>query len=434
MNKKILSLAIPSIISNISIPLIGMVDLALVGHLESIQYIGAIALGSMIFNFIYWGFGFLRMGTTGITAKAYGARNLKDASLTLARSFLIGIIGGLLVILLQKPIGLLSFYLLNGSEDVEQIAKQYFYIRIWAAPATLGLYSLTGWFIGMQNTRFPMIITISVNLLNVIFSMFFVLKLGMKSDGVALGTVLAQYSGFILGIFLYLNYYKKLNKYFNFSELIDSKAIKNFFNVNKDIFIRTLFLIFVFTFFTAESANIGDDILAINTLLLQYFMFFSYLIDGFAYAAEALTGKYIGSQSSKNLKLIIRKLFFWGAITSIPFSLTYLAGGKVILSLLTNNQELIKLSSEYMFWIALIPIITFPAFLLDGIFIGATASKGMRNTMIMSTTIFYLPVYYTLNSHLGNHALWLALMTFMISRGLLMFLRIKKDIYSQITG
>jgi MATE family multidrug resistance protein len=432
MNKKILHLAIPSIISNISIPLIGMVDLALVGHLENLQYIGAISLGGMIFNFIYWGFGFLRMGTTGITAQSYGSKNLKEAGLTLARSFLIGISGGFLLILLQKPIGILSFYLLNGSEEVEQLAKQYFYIRIWAAPATLGLYSLTGWFIGMQNTRFPMIITVSVNLLNVVFSVFFVLKLDMKSEGVALGTVLAQLTGLLIGLFLYFKYYKKLNKYIHFSSLFDKEAINKFFHVNKDIFIRTLFLIFTFTFFTAESARAGNDILAINTLLLQYFMFFSYLIDGFAYAAEALTGKYIGSGSLKELRINIRLLFKWGILTSIPFSLTYLAGGKAILSLLTNNQELIQMSLPYMFWVALVPVITFPAFLLDGIFIGATASKGMRNTMIISTVIFYLPVYYILKPQLGNHALWLALMTFMISRGLFMYLRMKKDVYEQI--
>lgn len=433
MNKKILHLAIPSIISNISIPLIGMVDLALVGHLENLQYIGAISLGGMIFNFIYWGFGFLRMGTTGITAQAYGSRNLKESGLTLARSFLIGVSGGFLILLLQKPIGLLSFYLLNGSEEVEHLAKQYFYIRIWAAPATLGLYSLTGWFIGMQNTRSPMIITVSVNLLNVVFSIFFVLKLDMKSEGVALGTVLAQFAGLIIGLFLYFKYYRKLNKYIHFSALFDKKALNRFFHVNKDIFLRTLFLIFTFTFFTAESAHTGDDILAVNTLLLQYFMFFSYLIDGFAYAAEALTGKYIGAGSLKNLKSNIRLLFIWGALISIPFSLTYLAGGKAILGLLTNNQELIQMSSPYMFWVALVPVITFPAFILDGIFIGATASKGMRKTMIISTVLFYLPIYYLLKPSLENHALWLALMTFMISRGLFMLLRMKKDVFALIS-
>lgn len=432
MNRKILGLAIPSIISNISIPLLGMVDLALVGHLENIEYIGAVAIGSMIFNFIYWGFSFLRMGTTGLTAQAYGSRNLTESILTLSRSIFIGLGGALFILILQKPIELLSFSVLHSSENVEIFARQYFYIRIWAAPATLGLYSLTGWFIGMQNTRFPMIITIFINVLNILFSLYFVLVLEMKSDGVALGTVIAQYAGLGLSFILYHRYYGRLNKYWSFEQMLNSNALKKFFSINKDIFLRTIFLVFAFAFFTAESANMGDEILAINTLLLQYFMFFSYLIDGFAYAAEALTGKYIGAQAPGKLKQNIKTLFIWGTVTCIPFSLSYLLGGEFILGLLTNNQELIDLSSEYLFWIALVPIITFPAFILDGIFIGATASAGMRNSMIISILVFYLPVYYLLKVPLGNHSLWLAFMTFMMSRGILLFIRLKKDIFGRL--
>ncbi len=432
MNQRIMKLAIPSIISNISIPLLGMVDLALVGHLEDIRYIGAVALGTMIFNFIYWGFGFLRMGTSGFTAQAYGSRDLKESTLILSRSVLVGLTGGLLMIFLQKPIGLLSFLMVQGSEKVEFLAQQYFYIRIWAAPATIGLYSLTGWFIGMQNTRFPMIITVFVNVLNLGFNFLFVLAFDMKSDGVALGTVLAQYSGLILGIFLYWKYYRKLNKHWSWEGMMDRSAFIKFLRVNKDILIRTMFLIFAFSFFTAVSAKAGDNFLAINTLLLQYFMFFSYLIDGFAYAAEALVGRFMGSGNPAQLKKTIRLLFLWGGLTSIPFSLTYIAGGRAILGLLTNNQELIALSGEYMIYIYLIPIITFPAFLLDGIYIGATASAGMRNTMAVSTLVFYLPVYYLLVGPLGNHGLWLAFMSYMISRGVLMALRLKKEVYAGI--
>ncbi len=432
MNRKILQLAIPSIISNISIPLLGMVDLALVGHLEGIEYIGALALGTMIFNFIYWGFGFLRMGTTGLTSQAYGSRNLKESILILSRSLLIGALGAMFILLLQKPIAMLSFHFLEGSEDVEKLALEYFYIRIWAAPATLGLYSIMGWFIGMQNTRFPMIITIFVNLLNLGFNLFFVFQLGMKADGVALGTVIAQYGGLLLSFILYWKYYRKLNRHWAYRNMIDGKALKKFFSLNKDIFIRTLFLIFAFSFFTAKSASMGNEFLAINTLLLQYFMFFSYLIDGFAYAAEALTGKYIGAKDTVRLKQTIVRLFVWGAVSSIPFSLSYLAGGRFILGLLTNNSGLIDSAMPYMFWVALVPLITFPAFLFDGIFIGATASAGMRNTMIISTLVFYLPVYYLLRDPLGNHGLWLAFMCFMLGRGLLMWMRMKKDVYGRL--
>ncbi|MEA1898760.1 MAG: MATE family efflux transporter [Bacteroidota bacterium] len=430
MNRKILRLAIPSIISNISIPLLGMVDLALVGHLEGIEYIGGLALGTMIFNFIYWGFGFLRMGTTGLTSQAYGSRNLRESILILSRSLLIGGMGGLFILLLQKPIAMISFYFLEGSEEVEILAREYFYIRIWAAPATLGLYSIMGWFIGMQNTRFPMIITIFVNLLNLGFNLFFVFYMGMKSDGVALGTVLAQYGGLLLSFILYWKYYRKLNRHWSYPKMIDARALKKFFSLNKDIFIRTLFLIFAFSFFTAKSATMGNEILAINTLLLQYFMFFSYLIDGFAYAAEALSGKYIGARDTVRLKQTIVRLFVWGALISIPFSLSYFAGGKFILGLLTNNHDLIESALPYLFWVALVPVITFPAFLFDGIFIGATASTGMRNSMIIATLLFYLPVYYLLKNSLGNHGLWLAFMCFMIGRGVLMWMRLKKEVLS----
>lgn len=431
MNKRILKLAIPSVISNISIPLLGMVDLGLVGHLKDIRYIGAVALGTMIFNFIYWGFGFLRMGTSGFTAQSYGARNLTGSVLTLSRSLLLGLAGAFLILVLQKPIALISFSLLHGSPAVETEAMRYFYIRVWAAPATIALYSFTGWFIGMQNTRFPMIITVVVNGLNVLFSLFFVLHLDMNSDGVALGTVLAQYSGLLLSIFLYQKYYGRLNKRWSFGKMADKKAVKEFLFINKDIFIRTLFLIFAFSYFTAESARMGDQILAINTLLLQYFMFFSYLIDGFAYAAEALTGKYVGSGSLFNLKKSVRILFLWGMGLSIPFTLTYLGGSHFILRLLTNNATLIQQASPFLLWIALVPLVSFPAFLFDGIFIGATASKGMRNSMILATVVFYLPVYYLLRSHFGNHALWFAFILFLISRGVLLSGRLKKEVYSK---
>jgi len=234
MNKRILKLAIPSVISNISIPLLGMVDLGLVGHLSDIRYIGAVSLGTMIFNFIYWGFGFLRMGTSGFTAQAYGARNLTESVLTLSRSLLFGLAGAFLILAFQKPIALISFSLLHGSPDVEAEAMRYFYIRVWAAPATIALYSFTGWFIGMQNTRFPMIITIVVNALNVVFSVFFVMRLGMHADGVALGTVLAQYCGLLLSIFLYQKYYRRINKRWSLAGMLNKKAIKEFVFINKD--------------------------------------------------------------------------------------------------------------------------------------------------------------------------------------------------------
>ncbi|RLD60036.1 MAG: MATE family efflux transporter, partial [Bacteroidetes bacterium] len=269
MNKKILNLAIPNIISNITIPLLGMVDLSVLGHLDSEIYIGAIAIGGMIFNFLYWGFSFLRMSTSGFTAQSYGRKNFKESAILLSRALLVALVGSVFLIALQKPIGLFSFFIINGSKEVEALASQYYYIRIYAAPATLSLYALIGWFVGMQNTKTPMIIAIVINVVNIALDLIFVFAFNMKSDGVALGTVIAQYSGLFIALVLFYKYYKRFIKYWNYRAMIKLSEIKKFFIVNKDIFIRTLCLIIVFSFFTTESANTNNSILAVNTLLLQ---------------------------------------------------------------------------------------------------------------------------------------------------------------------
>jgi len=431
VNKKILNLAVPNIISNMTIPLVGMVDLAVLGHLESEVYIGAIAVGGLIFNVLYWGFGFLRMGTSGFTAQAYGERNLAEVMNLLGRAMIVAMIGAFLLIVLQKPIDWISFNLIKGSEEVEVLAREYFSIRIFAAPATIGLYALTGWFIGMQNTRFPMIIAILVNLLNVGFNLFFIYGLGMKSDGVAWGTLLAQYLGFLTGIWLFIKYYGRLWRYWSIKAVARLSALRRFFLVNSDIFIRTLCLIFVFTFFTSQSAANNDTILAVNTILLQFFMLFSFVADGFAYAAEALVGRFIGARNRKSLRKVIRLLFLWGMYIAIPFTLVYAFLGDQILGLLTNNPTIIEASRPYMVWILFVPLAGFPSFIWDGIYIGATASVGMRNTMIIATILVFVPVYFLTRSPLANHGLWLALILFLVARGLGQTLLAKKHIYTR---
>jgi MATE family multidrug resistance protein len=416
LNKKILNIAIPNIISNITIPLLGIVDLALVGHLDSKVYIGAIAIGSMIFNFIYWGFSFLRMGTSGFTAQSYGKKNFKESFFILYRALFVGIIGALFLLILQKPIGLLSFYILDGSSEVEFFARQYFYIRIWAAPATIAIYSISGWFIGMQNAKIPMVIAIVINILNITFNLFFVKILGMKSDGVALGTVLAQYSGLIVGILFLTKHSKRLKIYLIIKDILQAKALKKFFNVNKDIFIRTMSLVLALSFFTAKSAKSGDTLLAANTLLLQFFTIYAYIVDGFAFAGEALAGRYYGAQDKVKLIKVTKLLFYWGLILAMIFTIVYYFGGNLLLSVLTNNVEVIQNIQPYLFWIYLIPILTFGAFIWDGIFIGVTASSGMRNAMLISTFLIFLPSYFILNHFFGNHGLWAAFMLFMIAR------------------
>jgi len=429
MNRKILKLAVPNIVTNITVPLLSIVDLSLMGHLESADYISAVALGGIIFSFIYAIFSFLRMGTTGFTAQAFGRKDNKEIRLIFNRAILVSISGGILMILLQKPVALLSFYLVDGSLHVEQLAAQYFHIRIFAAPATLGLLSLTGWFLGRQNARIPMILAILINILNILFNLLFVMVLDMKSDGVAYGTLIAQYAGFTVGIIFVLR--SEGRKIFNnnLKEILDLQAMKKFFVVNRDILIRTVCLIFTFSFFTAQSAKVSDDILAVNTILLQYFMIFSYLIDGFAYAAESLVGKYVGANDTSQLKHSIKLLFKWGLLISIPFTLVYLFAGDYMLLILTNNLDIINQTSPYLFWMALIPLTTFVAFIWDGIYVGATASVQMRNVMLISTLLIFLPSYYLLVGALGNNGLWLALIFFMIGRGLLMTLFARRAIF-----
>lgn len=439
MNKRILALSLPNIVSNITVPLLGIVDLSLMGHLGTDDYIGAIALGTMIFNFIYWGFGFLRMGTTGFTAQEYGRRDLREAAAVFSRAILLSVLSGVFLILLQPFIAWMGFALVKGEPAVEMLAREYFYIRIWAAPATLSLYVFSGWFIGMQNARFPMFIAIMVNVLNIAFNLLFVKVFDMKVSGVALGTVLAQYAGLILSVFLLFKYYKKLFRHLKWKVVMQLHAFKKFMLVNKDIFIRTLCLIFVFSFFTAKSAQadtlLQEDktILAVNTLLMQFFMFFSYLIDGFAYAAEALTGKYVGSKNKGSLLKAVKILFIWGSGIALFFTLVYGVFGKNLLYLLTDNQEVIENSKPYIFWIVLVPVISFAAFLWDGIFVGATASVAMRNSMLMATVIFFFPVFYLLQNDMGNHSIWLAFLFFMAARGISLSLMAKKSIFGRIS-
>ncbi len=418
MNRRILNLAIPNIISNITVPLLGMVDLALMGHLENKVFIGAVALGSMIFNFIYWGFGFLRMSTSGFVAQAFGQRRLIRVMVNLVRPLIVALLTGAGLIILQHPIAALGFWVVDSSAEVEHYARQYFHIRIYAAPATIALYAFTGWFIGMQNTRLPMLIAISVNVFNVLLSLFFVKGLGMAAEGVALGTVIAQYLGLLLAAMLLKRYYGRFFVYFQRKYLWRRAEMLRFFNVNRDIFIRTLCLIVALSFFTIQSASKGDTILAVNSLLLQYFMFFSYLIDGYAHAAEALTGRYIGAANRSALMKSTKLLFAWGLGIAIGFTLLYAFGGESILRLLTNNQEILVAAKPYLYWTAIIPLISFSAFIWDGIYIGATASAAMRNSMLISTLVIYFPVYYLTLPYFDNNALWLALMLFLLSRGI----------------
>ena len=416
-DRQILHIALPSIVSNITVPLLGLIDVSIVGHLGAASYIGAIAVGGMLFNMIYWLFGFLRMGTGGLTAQAYGRHDLQEATRILLRSLSISLLLALALLILQFPIRSLAFIFMDTSEEVEKLATLYFHICIWGAPATLGLYGFTGWYIGMQNSRFPMFIALTQNIVNIAASLFFVFSLGMKVEGVALGTLVALYAGLGMACLLWLVYYRPLRKYLHQKGLFDRTEMKRFFQVNRDIFFRTLCLIAVTVFFTSTGAAYGDVVLAVNALLMQLFTLFSYFMDGFAYAGEALSGKYIGARNHKALTLTVKHLFKWGISLSLLFTLLYGLGGKGFLNLLTDDATVIAASGEYIYWVLAIPLAGFSAFLLDGICIGATATRLMLRAMWIASASFFL-LYYSLHDTLGNHALWMAFIVYLSLRGI----------------
>ncbi len=418
IDRQIFRLAIPNILGNLSVPLLSSVDTALVGHLPSPVYIGAVALGGMIFNFIYWGFGFLRMGTTGLTAQAFGEKNTHETHILLQRAVLIAFLTGFALILLQGPIAYVSFWLIHGSPQIEQLAKEYFFIRIFAAPATLGLYAIHGWFLGMQNARFPLIVTIAVNVLNIIFDFLFVLVFKMNSDGVALGTVLAQYLGLLLTLVLLSKYYRTYLKPLPVKTLLALKPMRRFIAVNTDIFIRTLSLIFAFSFFTAQSAGLGEIPLAANSILIQFWMFFSYAIDGFAFAAESLVGKFVGSGEQKHLVLSVRRIFLFGILSGVMFSVVYLLLRNLLPVLFTNDAAVLQTIARLIPWTILAPLVASVCYIWDGIFIGATATRGLRNAMVVSTFVIYLPAHYLFLSLWQIQGMWAALLLFMLARGL----------------
>lgn len=416
-NREILQIALPSIVSNITVPLLGLIDVTIVGHLGAASYIGAIAVGGMLFNIIYWIFGFLRMGTGGMTSQAYGRGDEAEMMRLLTRSTGVGMLIALTLIVLQYPIERTAFSLIETTPEVESLAATYFRICIWGAPAVLGLYSFSGWFIGMQNSRYPMFIAITQNIVNILMSLVLVYGLEMKIEGVAIGTLVAQYAGWLMAIGLWMHHYKHLRPYAELRSLTDKGAMRRFFQVNRDIFLRTLCLVSVTVFFTSAGAAQGEVILAVNTLLMQLFTLFSYIMDGFAYAGEALAGKHIGADNRPALRTMVRQLFVWGIALAVVFTLIYGIGGEGFLSLLTNEESVITASSTYFYWVLAIPLAGFAAFLYDGIFIGATATGLMLRAMFVASVAFFL-IYFGCREAMGNHALWLAFITYLSLRGI----------------
>lgn len=415
-DRQILQIAMPSIVSNITVPLLGMIDVAIVGHMGSPVYIGAVAVGSMIFNLVYWLFGFLRMGSSGMTSQALGRRDLTEVMRLLVRSVSIALTIALLLLVLQVPMKWAAFALIGPTDDVAPFASTYFNIVIWGAPASLALFSLMGWYIGMQNTRIPMFISIMQNIVNILASLTLVYGFGMKIEGVALGTVIAQYAGFIVALGLLTRYYGRLFQYFSKDRLFSD--IRVFFNVNRDIFLRTLCLVAVNLYFTSAGARQGAVILSVNTVMMQLYLFFSYFMDGFAYAGEALGGRTYGARNGVAFRETLNRLWLWMLIVTTAYTLLYIGGGKWIVSILTDEPQVIEASSDYLWWTWLIPAAGCVAFIWDGVFIGLTATRGMLVSSFVSALCFFV-VYLLTEPFLGNHGLWLSLVIYLSMRGVL---------------
>ena len=416
-NKEILKIALPSIVSNITVPLLGLVDVTIVGHLGAAAYIGAIAVGGMMFNVTYWIFGFLRMGTSGMTSQALGRRDFREVTRLLARSLGIAFAVAAALILLQKPLLAAALAIMQPTEEVARLTAIYFNTLIYGAPAMLGLFSLSGWFIGMQNSRSPMAVAIVQNVVNICASTFLVFGCGMKVEGVALGTLTAQYAGFIMAAALYWKHYRRLRTYFSWQGVWRRDDMRRFFSVNRDIFLRTLCMVSVMLFFTSAGSWQGEVVLAVNTLLMQFYLLFSYVMDGFAYAGEALSGRYFGARNAAALRDTVRHLFRWGFAMAAAFTLVYGLGGDAFLSLLTDEPSVVAASHTYYYWALAIPLAGMAAFVWDGVFIGCTMTRGMLVSMALAAATFFI-LYYALRGSLANHGLWIAFIAYMAVRGL----------------
>ena len=407
-------LAGPIILANLSVPLLGAVDTAVMGHLPDPAYLGGVAVGAVVFQFIYWGFGFLRMGTTGLVAQAFGADDQAEISAILSRSLLIAVGAGLALWVLQIPIFAVARTLFDASPEVERFAHDYFRIRIWSAPATLANYCLIGWFIGMRNTRAALMLQLWMNGLNIILSLTFVVGMGWGVEGVAAATAIAEYAAVALALYLWR---AKSGIAVGFASVFDAARLKRLFEVNFDIFIRTLCLIATFALFTREGASTGDTLLAANAVLMQFQHFLSFGLDGFAHAAEAMVGGAVGARDKTAFRKSVRITGQWALIVAGGYTIVYALAAPFLIAALTDIPDVRASAREYFIWLAVSPIVSVWSFMLDGIFIGATRTRDMRNAMMASFVVF-LVAMTVLQPLYGNNGLWAALMIFMVARAI----------------
>ena len=419
------------ILSNVSVPLLGLVDTGVVGHLDSEVYIGAVAIGGTIFSFLYMGMNFLRMGTTGIAAQRFGAQDNDGLRVSLGQAIIVALLIAATVMILQWPVAQLAMYLLGAEGALQANSLEYFYIRIWSAPGTLANFVMIGWFLGLQNARVPLLIFLTINLTNIALDLLFVIVLGMKVDGVALASVIAEYSGLAVALFFASRELKRYSGHWPIAKLVRIREYAAFFSVNANLFIRTMALMFTIAFVTAQSTRMGSLILAANAILQQFQNLTAFGLDGFAHAAEALVGKAIGQERRDVLEKSVKLCLKWSLIFAVAFSLFYFAAGPLLINIVTDLPDVRETTMRYLPWMIISPLVSVWSFLYDGVYVGATRAREMRNIMVFSAVAIFLPAWYLLQP-LGNDGLWLAFMLFLASRGIGMHFGYRKTVLAGI--
>ena len=428
MNKTVLKLAIPSIFANITVPLVGMADTAIAGRLGDATVLGGIAIASMLFDLLYWNMGFLRVGTGGMVAQAYGRGDYKDAMSTFALGITTALAFAFLFIVCQWVYVEAAFHFIECSPGIEALAREYFFIRIWAAPATLSLNVFKGFFIGMQNAVSPMAVDITVNVTNIAASIFFAFYAGLGFSGIAWGTLVAQYVGLILAVSLMVFQYRRHFHLMDIRNDIRPGKIRKFFMLNADLFVRSLCFLFIYAGLTSLAAKYGDVDLAVSSIMMKLMLLYSYFIDGFAYAGEALSGRYIGARDRESLTRAVKVIFMWCCGIGIVSTLGYWAGGEWLVRLMATDATVIAESARFLPWLLVMPFVSSVAFTWDGIFIGATATKALRNSMLWAVVGFFAS-YFLLRGTIGVQSLWVGYMMHLVVRTVYLSAVAKKEVF-----
>ena len=423
-------MALPSILANITVPLVGMVDVGVSGHIGDAVAIGGMAISTMLFDLLYWNMGFLRVGTGGMTAQAYGRRDFGEIMKIFTQGLGTAIAIAFVIFAIQYLYIDIALGFINASPEVEEYARQYYFIRIWAAPATLSLFVFKGFFIGMQNAISPMAADITVNVANLGLSLLFAVKMGLGFKGIAWAVLTAQYTGLVLCIAIFLIYYRRLFRYADLKKALRLKDLGRFFSVNGNLFVRSICFLFIYVGFTSLSANYGDLQLAVGTIIMKLLMLYSFFIDGFAYAGEALAGKFIGARDSQGLKLSVKVIFRWSWMIALVSTVVYVLFSREMIMLMTDKADVVEASAPYFMWLWMMPALSMAAFMWDGIYVGAISTKRIMQGMICAAASFFA-AYYALRGTLGIQALYTAYMVHVAVRSVWMWAFRKEAVFSK---